>query len=138
NRLRAHTQGIDAIVRDEIRRTMVDELLSLGEECKRATRALESVKQAANVRVALWIISITVICTGLAIAVLRWVLPTQSEVGALRAERDRDAAIVAQLEQRGGRIDLRRCGSDSRLCVRVDLKAPAFGEHRDYWVVQGY
>jgi hypothetical protein len=35
-------------------------------------------------------------------------------------------------------VDLRHCGSDQRWCVRVDRKAPAYGEQGDYLVVKGY
>jgi hypothetical protein len=45
---------------------------------------------------------------------------------------------VEALEQRGGLLDLRRCGNDARWCVRVDRHAPAYGEQADYLVVKGY
>jgi len=136
SQLKTHTQGIDDIVRDEIRRTMVEEFLGLGEECKRATQALQSIKRAANIRVALWSAGVMAISIGMAVIILWRALPTKTEIGALRAERDRYSATVAELEHRGGRIDLRRCGAKARLCVRVDPKAAVFGEHRDYFLVQ--
>ena len=136
NRLKAHTQGIDAIVRDEIRRTLVDEFQGLDEECRRATQSLQSVKRAANLRVTLSSIGIAAICTCIAVAALSWLLPSKAEIAALRAQRDRFSETVVQLERHGGRIDLRRCGNDSRLCVRIDMKAPTFGEHQDYRIVQ--
>ena len=40
--------------------------------------------------------------------------------------------------ERGGLLDLRRCGNDARWCVRVDRHAPAYGEQADYLVVKGY
>jgi len=135
-RLKDHTQGIDSVVRDEIRRTMVDEFLTLGEEARRAAQALESVKRAVNVRMGLWSIAVTAACTGLALTALWWTLPNPAEIGALKAERDRYVTTVAELEHRGGRIDLRHCGEGSRLCVRIDPKAPTFGEHHDYLVVR--
>jgi hypothetical protein len=67
-----------------------------------------------------------------------WFLPSQSELATLRSKRDELAASVARLEQRGGRIDLRRCGGTDRLCVRVDRKAPVYGEAADYFIVKGY
>jgi hypothetical protein len=67
-----------------------------------------------------------------------WLLPSQSELAALRSKRDELASNVAHLEQRGGRIDLRHCGGTDRLCVRVDRKAPVYGEAADYLVVRGY
>jgi hypothetical protein len=67
-----------------------------------------------------------------------WLLPSPNEITALRATRDDLASAVARLEQRGARVDLRRCGGTNRLCVRVDRKAPAYGEAGDYLVVKGY
>jgi hypothetical protein len=56
----------------------------------------------------------------------------------LRARREELAASVAKLEQQGGRIEWRRCGEARRLCVRVDRKAPSYGEKADYYVIEGY
>jgi hypothetical protein len=33
---------------------------------------------------------------------------------------------------------LRHCGDTSRLCVRIDRRAPVYGEQSDYLVVRGY
>jgi hypothetical protein len=137
-RLKSHTQGLDAIVREEVRRTFIEELHTLGEESQRATQAMQAVKRAANNRLALWSIVVTALCAGTASAISWWALPSKSEMASLRAQHDQFAAAVAQLEQRGGRIDLHRCANGARLCVRVDREAPVFGEHHDYMVVQGY
>jgi hypothetical protein len=136
--LKSHTQGLDAIVREEVRRTFVEELHTLSEESQRATQAIQAVKRAANGRMVLWSIVVTALCAGMAGAIAFWTLPSKAEIAALRAQHDQFATAVAQLEQRGGRIDLRRCANGTRLCVRIDREAPAFGEHREYMVVQGY
>ena len=47
-------------------------------------------------------------------------------------------ANIAALERQGGRIEWRRCGEKARLCVRVDRKAPPYGDRADYYVVEGY
>lgn len=141
-RLRAHTQDLDAVVRDEIRRTLIEELQSLAGEVESAARALRSLAHAANIRSALWSVGTLTLCGALCIAMIiaaaRWLLPTHSEVTALTSRRDELALAVARLEQRGGRIDLRRCGDTERYCVRVDRNAPAFGRQADYLVVAGY
>jgi hypothetical protein len=46
-KLRAHTADLDAVVRDEIRRTLVDELQMLTAETTRATRALQKLSSGA-------------------------------------------------------------------------------------------
>ena len=83
-------------------------------------------------------VGMAVLSTGIPIAILRSTMPSGPEIGALRARRDELAASVAALEQRGGRIEWRRCGAAARLCVRVDRSAPTFGEKADYYIVAGY
>ncbi len=136
--LRTHTRDLDAVVRDEIRRTLIEELQMLWTESKRATEALQRIRGGASARVILCSIVVAILCTGIPMAVMRWALPSESEITALRARRDELSANVAVLERRGGRIDWRRCGETARLCVRVDRKAPTYGEKADYFVVAGY
>ncbi len=137
-KLRAHTQGLDAVVRDEIRRTLIEELQDLTTERDRAVRALRDMTRATHVRGLLWNIAIVLICTVIPAAVARVALPSETAVTALRAQRDSLARDVARLEQRGGRVDWRACGDAARLCVRIDRKAPAYGDKGDFYIVQGY
>lgn len=137
-RLRAHTQDLDSVVRDEIRRTLADELRALTAETTRATRALQKIRSAARLRSAAWSLAAAVLCAGGVVGVARWALPSAAEIASLRARRDELAANLAKLEQQGGRIDWRRCGDGRRLCVRVDRKAPAYGDKADYLVIEGY
>ena len=136
--LKAHTHDLTALVREEVRSTLVSELKSLASESARAAAALQAVRRAANVRVALWSGGITACCGALALGVASWILPSRDEIAALRARRADLESTIANLEQQGGRIDLRRCGTARRWCVRVDRKAPAFGAAADYLIVQGY
>jgi hypothetical protein len=136
--LRAHTQDLDGVVREEIRRTLIEELQELTTESKRAVQALSRMKRAANMRGLLWSIGIAVLCTAVPSAVVRWALPSASEIAALQTRRDQLAVSVSRLEERGGRIDWRRCGDAARLCVRVDRSAPTYGDKADYYVVRGY
>jgi hypothetical protein len=137
-RLRAHTQDLDGVVRDEIRRTLVEELRSLTAEATRATRALEKIRGASAMRGAFWSLAAAVLCTLVPIGVARWALPSAADIAGLRSRRDELTANLAKLEQQGGRIDWRRCGDARRLCVRVDRKAPTYGDKADYFVIEGY
>jgi hypothetical protein len=137
-RLRAHTQDLDAVVRDEIRRTLIEELQGLTTESRRAAQALRRIGHGAAARGALWSIVIAILCTSIPIAIMRWVSPSGAEVAALRTRRDELSASIAALDRRGGRIDWRQCGDTMRLCVRVDRKAPTYGANADYYVVAGY
>jgi hypothetical protein len=141
-RLQAHIQDLDTVVREEIRRTLVDELQALASESDGAVRSLRALTRAANMRVAFWSIGIVTLCSAMTIAIIvaaaRWLLPSRSEIATLSAQRDEFSLAVARLEQRGGRIDLRRCGDSGRYCVRVDRSAPVFGQKADYFIVAGY
>jgi len=134
----AAAQRLDAAVRDEIRRTFTDECGALVQEAANAAEALLKLQRAANRRLAWW----AWVCAGLSAAaawlVVARLLPSSAQLAALRAQRTQLTAAVAQLAQRGGRIDLRRCGSARRLCVRVDRRSPAYGDAGDYFIVQGY
>jgi hypothetical protein len=129
---------LDDVVRDQIRRALVEELQVLGIESQRAAESLRRLGRAANARMALWSVGLTLLCTAIPMCGQWWLIPSQHEIQALRLERNALAASVASLEGRGGRIDLRRCGGTDRLCVRVDRKAPAYGDAGDYLVVKGY
>ncbi len=137
-RLRAHTQDLDGVVREEIRRTLVDELKSLTAESDRAARALRDMKRAASLRSIVWNIGIALLCAAIPAAVARWVLPSAPQIAVLRAQREALLHGIAQLEQRGGKAEWRSCGESRRLCVKVDRQAPTYGEKADYYIVKGY
>ena len=137
-RLRAHTQGLDTVVRDEIRRTLLEELQMLTAEGRRAAEILRAIGRGVTLRGALWSVAVLILSTGIPVAIMRWTLPSATDIAALRVRRDELSATVADLERRGGRVQLRQCGKTARLCVRVDRKAPAYGEKADYFVVAGY
>ena len=137
-RLKVHVEGLDDIVRDEIRRTLVDEIQVLGRESGQAAEALRRLGRAANARMAVWTIGLTLVCSALPLAAQWWFLPSQTELIELRAKKDELTSAITRLERQGGRIDLRRCGGTERLCVRVDRGAPVYGETGEYFVVKGY
>jgi hypothetical protein len=138
DKLRAHTQDLDGVVRDEIRRTLVEELQTLTAESRGAAEVLRRIRRSSGLRVAVSSIAVAILCTGIPVAIARWLLPSESDIAGLRARRDELTASIAALERRGGRIELRRCGETARLCVRVDRSAPAYGEKADYYIVKGY
>jgi hypothetical protein len=137
-KLKGQMSTLDDVVRDEIRRALVEELQVLGAESQRAAESLRRLGRAANARMTLWSVGLTLLCTAIPLCGQWWFIPSQHEIQSLRLERDSLAASVASLAGRGGRIDLRRCGGTDRLCVRVDRKAPAYGDAGDYLVVKGY
>ncbi len=137
-RLRAHTEDLDGVVRDEIRRTLVEELAELTAESTRAAGALRRMKRAADMRGLLWAVALALLATAIPASFMRWMLPSAGEIETLRARRDRLLDEVRTLEQRGGRAELRYCGETARLCIRVDKSAPQYGNQGDFFVVRGY
>ena len=137
-KLKDTARELATIVRDEVRSVVVEEFQSLAADSKRASAALREVQRAANVRALIWSLSLTALCSTIPLLLACWLIPSRAEIAALRAKHDELATKIASLEERGGRIDLRRCGNGGRLCVRVDRKAPTYGEQSDYLVVRGY
>lgn len=64
-------------------------------------------------------------------------VPSLEEIADLKS-------TVADLEGRGGRIQLTRCGADSRLCAKINVKANkstggyGVGENDNWMILQGY
>jgi hypothetical protein len=136
-KLHEHTQGLEGIVRDEVRQVLSEELVGVRAEIQGAIESLQALKRAANARTTLWTLGVGAIVVTNALLVAWWFLPKPAEIAALRAEREELASNIAILERRGARADLRRCGA-GRICVRVDLTAPRYGDDADYLVIRGY
>jgi hypothetical protein len=136
-KLNEQTQGLEVVVRDQIQHALAGGLKSLHTETKGAVEALQRLKRAANARTVFWTLGITAAAAAFGLFMAWWVLPTPAEIAALRTERDELISKIAVLNRRGARADMRRCGT-VHVCVRVDLKAPRYGESSDYLVVAGY
>jgi hypothetical protein len=137
-RLQAHIRDLDSVVRDEIRRTLIEELQAVSIESKNAAQALRRVGRAANLRQAAFGVAFVTLSTVIPIGLVAWTIPSQAEIQTLRAQRVELSANILRLNEQGGRLEWRHCGADKRLCVRVERKAPAFGERADFFVVKGY
>ena len=136
--LRAHTRGLDAVVRDEIRRTLLEELQSLHAETERTALALRSAARVAGVRTGIFALAVSAICS-VAHAVVRWSrTPSPTEIKALRTQSEALTENLARLQAAGGRVEWRLCGETKRLCVRVDRSAPAYGDRADVLILNGY
>jgi hypothetical protein len=137
-KLKAHVGELERIARDEIRSTMLEELHALEEDSRRAAATLRRLRHVADMRVALWTLAMAALACAVPLAAAWWLLPSRGEVAALATRRDALEAEIARLRAQGGLMELRRCGSSERLCVRVDRKAGSFGEGGEFLVVKGY
>ena len=136
--LRQHAEGLSEVVRVELRDTLATQLRELEHESERAVGGLRALQRAINARSALWSAGIVVATWLAGLTLAWWVMPTPRELHSLKTQRDALEIAVRQLRDAGGRMDLRRCGSEARLCVRIDRRAPSFGADADYRVVKGY
>lgn len=137
-RLEAHTRGLDAVVRDEIRQSFTLECAALEEEIQKAAAALRVMQHVAARRAAVWTLTILGTVASVAIAAIEYAIPSARDIASLRSQRDALSLQVKQLADAGGRLQLRRCGTEARLCVRVDRAAPSYGAAADYLIVKGY
>ena len=137
-RLQRHTQELDGVVRDEIKRTLIEELKELSLETQRTVRSMQNARRGAGLRSALWSVGVTVFCASIPVCVAEFILPTRQDIDTLRVQREQLSMEVAALQRQGGRMELKHCGTEARLCVRVDLKAPKYGEKAEFYVVAGY
>jgi hypothetical protein len=138
DRLREHTAGLDAIVREEIRTTLLEEMRALAEESHRAAEALGRLQRSANLRVVAWSTAVFILVSLIPCAIAWWLLPTRADIQALGAKRDELTANIARLARQGGNLELRQCGTTQRLCVRVERGAPAYGAAGDFMIAKGY
>jgi hypothetical protein len=138
SRLEAHTKGLDAVVRDEIRQSFTVECVALDEEIHKTTAALRSLQRSADRRIASWTVSILAIVGSGVMAIIEYAIPSVKDIEKLRSERAALSIQIGRLTDAGGRLELRRCGEQARLCVKVDRSAPSYGDAADYLVVKGY
>jgi hypothetical protein len=72
--LKTHIQGLDAVVREEIRRTLIDELRAVHLESQRAATALLQLQRVATFRIGLWSAGIAAGSTLITLGLSRWIL----------------------------------------------------------------
>ena len=53
-KLKEHAVGLDAVVREQIRRTLIEELRGVHLESERAVKSLRRVQKAADLRIVRW------------------------------------------------------------------------------------
>jgi hypothetical protein len=136
--LQALVHGLDEIVRAQIRRTLVEELGGVCDQAQRAVTVLRTVEGAARLRCLRLTVLMTLLSAAGSAGVACWWLPSHAQMMLLRTQRDAMRAEIAALGASGGKIDLRRCGSDQRWCVRVERQGPVYGPDSDFLVVKGY
>ncbi len=137
DQLHALVHGLDDVVRDEIRRTLIEELQGLDAEIAASITQLRRLRRVVSLRAAAWTIGAAIAVPLLCSAALGAMRPSIRRIGALDAQRAALERNLATLRAAGGVVDLRRCGRRRRWCVRVDRHAPRYGRRGDFAVVDG-
>lgn len=135
-RLQGHLRDLDTVVRQEVQHTLSEALSGLVAETEWTSRALRRLSRTADLRILAWTVTVTLVSVGVALSAMRWMLPSPAQIASLRAQRAALTVNIARLRASGAGIDLRRCGRRRRLCVRVDRRAPAYGTHGEYSLVE--
>jgi hypothetical protein len=133
--LHAHTQDLDVIVRDEIRRTLVEELKALQAAIDSAALNLSRLKRVTVGRATLLAAALGLISGAAAPSVAFFWLPSAQEIASLEKQRQTLSVNVESLRRAGGGVELRQCGQPARLCARVDAHAPKYGLDGDFYVL---
>ncbi len=136
-RLRDHLRALDAMVRAEVARAACESLGALSSEAEQAQATLRRLGQGTTIRLLAWNTAAMALSVAVTFAIVHLLLPSRAQVSELRARRELYAADIRRLRQFGGAVDLRRCGTTGKLCVRVHPNGPRYGRHGDYLLVNG-
>ena len=136
-RLRDHLRALDGMVRAEVARAACESLGALSSEAQLAQVTLRRFGQGTAIRLFAWNTAAMALSVAITLAIVHLLLPSGAQVRELRARRELYAADIRRLRQFGGTVDLRRCGTTGRLCVRVYPNGPRYGRHGDYLLVNG-
>jgi hypothetical protein len=137
-RLHAHTRDLDALVRDEIRRTLIAMLQEFMNEAAGAAQTMKEVRKRFSFKAAVLGVAIATLGTTLPACIGMWLLPSQREIASLRAQHGELARNIEELRRQGAGVEWTRCGDSRRLCMHIDRSAPVFGEHGEFVVPKGY
>ena len=126
-------------------------LAELQPPINQAKQALHDLQRLSLWRAAWQHLMVAFMAIAVTLLAVWWYVPSVSEMNQLRAERDQLRtergelqASIADLNDRGGRIQLNECGDQGqrkRLCVLVDAQAGEFGDARRgeiYMIAKGY
>jgi hypothetical protein len=137
-KLKQHAGELGAVVREEVRSVLTAELQALASDSRSAGEALRRLRRSAGVHLGLWSLGVTAVCTSIVLGLAWWTLPSRAEIESLRVRRDAYTRSLELLAGQGGRADVRRCGNDRRVCVRIDRQAATFGDSGDFMILKGY
>lgn len=107
-------------------------------ELERAQRVMIDLQRLSLWRAAWQHAMVALVAIVITLVAVSWYVPSVSDMQALRTERSHLEASIADLEQRGGKLQISHCGPERRLCVAVQDYAGIYGKAGDYRIAKGY
>jgi len=136
--LNATRAGLQQAVAQAARASTQEALKSLHGELEHAQRVVVDLQRLSLWRAAWQHAMVALVAIVVTLVAVRWYVPSVSDMQALRTEKSQLEASIADLEQRGAKLQISRCGPERRVCVAVDDYAGIYGKAGDYRIAKGY
>ena len=136
--LKATSAGLQQAVAQAAQASMQKALKTLNGELERAQKVVGDLQRFSLRRAAWQHAMVALVAIVITLVAVRWYVPSVSDMQALRAEKAQLEASIADLEQRGGKLQISHCGPERRLCVAVQDYAGIYGKDADYRIAKGY
>lgn len=136
--LDATSAGLQQAVAQAAHISTREALKSLNGELVRAQKVVADLQRLSLWRAAWQHAVVALVAIVITLVAVRWYVPSMSDMQVLRAEKAQLEASIADLEQRGAKLQISHCGPERRLCVAVDDYAGIFGKDADYRIAKGY
>lgn len=130
--------GLQQAVAQAARASTQEALKGLHGELERAQRVVIDLQRLSLWRAAWQHAMVALVAIVVTLVAVSWYVPSVSDMQALRTEKAQLEVSIADLEQRGGKLQISRCGPERRLCVAVDDYAGIYGKAGDYRIAKGY
>ncbi len=136
--LNATRAGLQQAVAQAARVSTQQALQGLQGELERAQKVVVDLQRLSLWRAAWQHAMVALVAIVVTLVAVSWYVPSMSDMQALRTEKAQLEASIADLEQRGGKLQISHCGPERRLCVAVDDYAGIYGQAGDYRIAKGY
>jgi len=136
--LNATRAGLQQAVAQAARASTQEALKSLHGELERAQHVVINLQRLSLWRAAWQHAMVALVAIVITLVAVSWYVPSMSDMQSLRAEKAQLEASIADLEQRGAKLQISRCGPERRVCVAVDDYAGIYGKAGDYRIAKGY
>jgi hypothetical protein len=130
--------GLQQAVAQAARVSTQEALKSLHGELERAQRVVINLQRLSLWRAAWQHAMVALVAIVITLVAVSWYVPSVSDMQVLRTEKAQLTAAIADLEQRGAKLQISHCGPERRLCVAVQDYAGIYGKDGDYRIAKGY